>query len=191
MKESDIRRLKAVLLYILNRMPKNSRDVYHIVKTAFFAQKNHLVRYGTPMFKDEIVALQFGPVPSLVYNVLKVARGESAPYRFCDDKILARLSAPIDFQDETFSTKEHPDMDCLSQSNVECLDAAIAQVSAMNFDTLMQKTHGQEWSRAYHCDDSHKMNEVNIAQESGASEDMLEYLSYSMELDKMMDDKCN
>ena len=110
MRESDIRRLKAVLLYILSRMPKNSRDVYHIVKTAFFAQKNHLVKYGIPMFNDSIVALQFGPVPSLVYNILKVARGDSSPYRFCDDRVLGRISAVIECQDENFSALEAPDM---------------------------------------------------------------------------------
>ncbi len=191
MKESDIRRLKAVLLYILKRMPKDSRDVYHIVKTAFFAQKNHLVQYGIPMYNDEIVALQFGPVPSLVYNVLKVARGESAPYKFCDDKLLARLSAPIDFQDEIFSTNEDPDMDCLSRSSVECLDAAIDQVSKMGFGELKHETHGSEWSRAFNNDGSHRMEEVNIAKENGASEEMLDYLSRSMELDKMMNDKCS
>lgn len=31
--------MKAVLLYILNKMPDGTRDVYHIVKTAFYAQK--------------------------------------------------------------------------------------------------------------------------------------------------------
>ena len=191
MRESDIRRLKAVLLYILSRMPKNSRDVYHIVKTAFFAQKNHPVKYGIPMFNDSIVALQFGPVPSLVYNILKVARGDSSPYKFCDDRVLGRVSAVIECQDENFSALEAPNMNCLSKSNVECLDAAISEVSKMDFDTLMEKTHGGEWARAYNNEVSHRMDELNIARENGASKEIMEYLSYSIGLDEMIDGKCN
>lgn len=190
MTELDIRRLKAVILYILNGMAPDCRDVYHIVKTAFFAQKSHLVEYGVPMFNDSIVALQFGPVPSLIYNVLKVARGDSKPYKFCDDRVLARLSAPIEFKDEIFSTSEKPDMSCLSKSSIECLDSAIRRVSGMDFRTLKDETHrSEEWNRAYEAGGSHKMDEINIARESGASQEILDYLSDSMALDKMIDGK--
>ena len=74
MRESDIQRIKAALLYILNKMPEGSNDIYHIVKSAYYAQREHLIRYGIPLFRDSICALKFGPVPSLIYNVLKVAR---------------------------------------------------------------------------------------------------------------------
>lgn len=185
MKELDIQRIKAVLLYILNKMPEGSRDVYHIVKAAFYAQKNHFVKYALPLFNDKIVALQFGPVPSLIYNILRVSRGDAAPYRFCDDRLLVRISSAIDFQDETFSAREKADMDCLSASNIECLDEAINQVSQMGFDNLVKDTHGKEWKRAY-TNDSHVMDNLNIAKENGASEEILSYLSDALELDETL-----
>lgn len=185
MKESDIQRIKAVLLYILNKMPSGSNDIYHIVKAAFYAQKEHFVNYGLPLFNDKIIALKFGPVPSLVYNVLRVARGDSDPYRFCDDRLLSRLSAPIDFDAEYFYTTINPDMSCLSNSAIECLDSAIHQVSTMGFVELKNDTHGVEWSRAYNSRESHQMDDINIAREGGASQDMLQYLADTLEWDKM------
>ena len=186
MKELEIQRLKAALIYILSNMPAECRDVYHIVKTAFYAQKEHLIRYALPLFNDKIVALQFGPVPSLIYNILRVARGETAPYRFCDDRVLARISESIDYNEEIFSTSAKADMECLSRSNVECLNIAIGIVSKMGFGQLMNRTHGDEWYRAFHSA-NHEMNDLNIAKEGGASDDVLEYLADSLKLDKMID----
>lgn len=187
MREADIQRIEAVLLYILNRMPEGTRDVYHIVKTAFFAQKNHFVKYALPLFNDRISALPFGPVPSLMYNILRVARGESAPYRFGDNRVLARVSAAIDYEAESFTANRQPDMECLSKSNIECLDEAIAEVSHMRFDKLMAKTHGPEWTRAFQNSACHQMDDLNIARENGANNEVLAYLADSLNLDKELD----
>ena len=175
------------MLYILNKMPDGTRDVYHIVKTAFYAQKNHFVKYALPLFNDRISALPFGPVPSLMYNILRVARGESQPYRFCDDRVLSRIAATINYQDESFTANEQPDMECLSKSNIECLDEAIKEVSRMKFDKLMANTHGAEWTRAFYKSTNHKMDDLNIARENGASEEVLGYLADSLAINELLD----
>lgn len=187
MREPDIQRIKAVMLYILNKMPDGTRDVYHIVKTAFYAQKNHFVKYALPLFNDRISALPFGPVPSLMYNILRVARGESQPYRFCDDRVLSRIAATINYQDESFTANEQPDMECLSKSNIECLDEAIKEVSRMKFDKLMANTHGAEWTRAFYNSTNHKMDDLNIARENGASQEVLGYLADSLAINELLD----
>lgn len=69
--KDDILVIKAVLLYILTHSKDGKRDIYSLVKAAYYAQQNHLARYGTPLFKDCICALPFGPVPSNIYNILK------------------------------------------------------------------------------------------------------------------------
>lgn len=186
MRESDIQKIKAVLLYILDKMPKDRCDVYHIVKTAFYAQKYHFVRYALPLFKDDITALQFGPVPSLIYNALKVARGQQDAYHFCDKHTLDTLSSAINFKDEFFSAKEKADMESLSKSNIECLDEAILQVKDMAFSELMEATHDKEWHRAYHSSNNHTMDNINIARENGADESTISYLSESLEIDQMI-----
>lgn len=176
--------MKAVLLYILKKMPDGSRDVYHIVKTAFYAQKNHFVKYALPLYNDNISALPFGPVPSTIYNILRVSRGDSTPYKYCDYHVLSRISAVIAYQDESFSTIEQPDIECLSKSNIECLDEAIKEVSGMKFDELMYATHGDEWTRAFNNPSNHNMDNINIAKENGASDEALQYLAESLDFEK-------
>ena len=112
--KDDILVIKAVLLYILTHSEDGKRDIYSLVKAAYYAQQNHLARYGTPLFKDCICALPFGPVPSNIYNILKMARGDSRvlDYHKADDMHLA--SDAIAFENERFSAKERPDMDFLS-----------------------------------------------------------------------------
>ena len=104
-----------------------------------------------------------------------------------DNRVLSRIAAAIDYQDESFTANEQPDMECLSKSNIECLDEAIGEVSRMRFDKLMAKTHGAEWTRAFHNPTSHKMDDLSIARESGASEEVLAYLADSLEIDKALD----
>ncbi len=187
MQKIDIQRIKAVLLYILNKMPDRRRDVYYIVKTAFCAQKNHLVEYAIPLFNDNIVALPFGPVPSLIYNILRVARGDRSPYRFCDKEVLSQVVDTISYQDESFSAKEMYDIECLSISNIKCLDAAIDEISNMGFGEIMDKTHGNEWDRAYHDGGNRIMSNLAIAKENGASDEILTYLSETLYFDKVSD----
>lgn len=47
--KDDILVIKAVLLYILTHSNDGQRDIYSLVKTAYYAQQNHLAQYGTPL----------------------------------------------------------------------------------------------------------------------------------------------
>ena len=113
-----------------------NRGMYTISSRRLSMHRKPFRKYALPLFNDRISALPFGPVPSLMYNILRVARGESQPYRFCDDRVLSRIAAAIDYQDESFTANEQPDMECLSKSNIECLDEAIGEVSRMRFDKV-------------------------------------------------------
>lgn len=74
MNQDTAQTIKSVILYIIKNSNEDKRDVYGIVKTAYFAQQNHLAEYGTPIFEDRIAALKFGPVPSFEYDVLNYSR---------------------------------------------------------------------------------------------------------------------
>lgn len=173
----DIFVIKAVLLYVLTHSEDGKRDIYSLVKAAYYAQQNHLARYGTPLFKDYICALPFGPVLSNIYNILKMARGDSRvlDYHKADDMHLA--SDAIAFENERFSAKERPDMVFLSLSDIECLNYGISKVAGMSFSQIMDDTHGQEWSRAFNSGTFLKeMDIMNISKEGNASDDALQYL---------------
>ena len=127
MKKDDILTMKAVLLYIIRNSSENRRDVYSIVKTAYYAQQLHFAEWGLPIFNDKISALPFGPVPSTLYNILKLARGDEQERFYLQKSGADIIAEAIGFKDESFSTKEDPDMDYLSESDIECLDKAIAK----------------------------------------------------------------
>lgn len=183
--KDDILVIKAVLLYILTHSNDGQRDIYSLVKTAYYAQQNHLAQYGTPLFKDCICALPFGPVPSNIYNVLKMASGDSNElnYHRSDDMYLA--SDAINFKSGRYSAKEDPNMDFLSKSDIESLNYGIEKVAKMSFNQIKEDTHGMEWNRAFNSKSSLKeMNLLNIAKEGDASSDALRYLEDFLETDR-------
>ena len=183
--KDDILVIKAVLLYILTHSNDGQRDIYSLVKTAYYAQQNHLAQYGPPLFKDCICALPFGPVPSNIYNVLKMASGDSNElnYHRSDDMHLA--SDAINFKSGRYSAKEDPNMDFLSKSDIESLNYGIEKVAKMSFNQIKEDTHGMEWNRAFNSKSSLKeMNLLNIAKEGDASSDALRYLEDFLETDR-------
>lgn len=181
--EDDVQVIKAVLLYIISRSSEMHRDVYSIVKTAYYAQQTRLVKYLSPMFEDSIIALKFGPVPSGIYNILKLARGEERERAYLRESGLDTVSDSIGFESESFYAKEEPDLDYLAPIDIECLDEAIAKVAAMNFSKIKNDTHGKEWRRAWNSTSPTKtMSYLNIARDGGASKEEVEYLREKFEI---------
>ena len=187
MNREDALTLKAVVLYILkNCSDLVSRNVYYIVKVAFVAQQKHLAKYLCPLYEDKITALQFGPVPSSIYDALKIARGDANALYFHRNDDLHLLYDSISFSEEVFSANEEPDMNYLSPSAIECINDALKEVSAMSFDEIVNATHGEEWERAYNNPGSKQMNYLAIAKEGGADDFSLSYLEESLELDGLL-----
>ena len=187
MSREDTLVLKAVVLYILkNSTSSMKHSVYHLVKTAFLAQQKHLAKYLCPMFNDRIVALQFGPVPSDIYNALKIARGDDKARSFNLNEHLHLVYDAVAFDEEAFEALEEPDLDYLFDASVECLDEALRQVSEMSFEKILNVTHKGEWLRAYENPVDKTMNYIAIAEEGGADEASLAYLKESMDVDAML-----
>lgn len=179
--------MKAILLYILNKWNGTQPcDVYHIVKTVFYAQKHHLARYMCPLYHDKIIALPYGPAPSAMYDSLKIARGDELAKYYHQRDGLAEVSSSIHFSNEVFGTNEKPDMRYLSPSQVECLDVALDEVGKMDFNEILNNTHQEEWRRAINDPVSKEMDPVVIAKEAGADEAALDYLKENLEIDKVL-----
>lgn len=176
---SDILTIKAVLLYILERIPDTKRSVYFVVKTAFYAQRNHLAQWGTPLLEDDICALPFGPVPSTTYDILKGVRGKEL-----QDTRLIDAAKSIYLSNEDFFPTESADMDYLSKSAIDCINQALAEISQKSFAEILDTTHeSQEYLDAYKYGKGLKiMNPINIARDAGADEGMQEYISEYYEL---------
>ena len=69
---------------------------------------------------------------------------------------------------------------------MECLNAAVEMANRMTFDEVVRTTHKGEWYKAFNNPVSHVMDDISIAKEAGISQDGLEYLKYSLDLDKLL-----
>jgi uncharacterized phage-associated protein len=130
----DVEKAVEALLYIAEQVP----DTYTALKVLYFADKDHLSKYGRLICSDSYVAMLHGPVPSGTYDLIKYARGDG----------FFLLDVPIQ---EAFAVQGNDiipcrkaNLDFLSESDIECLDIAIEQYGRMSFGQLRQISHNEE-----------------------------------------------
>jgi uncharacterized phage-associated protein len=120
-----------VLLYAAEKSP----NIYNALKVLYYADREHLTKYGRLICGDSYVAMSHGAVPSGAYDLIKYARGDG----------LCWSSIPIEeaFTVQGYNIVPHrrANLDLLSESDVECLDAAIAQYGHLSFRKLRAICH--------------------------------------------------
>lgn len=62
----EISKIKAMVLYILKESG-GTLDFITLFKNMYFSQREFLVKFGRPLFKDSFRAVKLGPVPSFTY----------------------------------------------------------------------------------------------------------------------------
>src|SRR5437764_14379117 len=65
-----------VILYILQKIGGKA-DFIKIFKILYFSDQKHLARFGRAISNDDYVAMNHGPVPSNVYDIFKILKGQS------------------------------------------------------------------------------------------------------------------
>ena len=139
--EFDPDKAVEAILYIANRV--QDPGFHRISKILYFADKEHLSRYGRLICGDHYVAMKHGPVPSGIYDIFKHVRGDG-------------IYCPVQHAQEAFGVEaDHCvvpyrdfDPDALSDSERECLDVAIKEYRDLNFHTLTQRSHDGAWEAA-------------------------------------------
>lgn len=64
------------ILYSLQQLGGKT-DMHKLCKILYYADQRHLSMYGRSITGDTYIAMQFGPVPSCVDDILKALRGDS------------------------------------------------------------------------------------------------------------------
>ncbi len=130
------------LTYIATRWP--AITAFFASKVLFFAEKNHLNRYGRPIVGDTFIAMPNGPVPSTLYDFIKGKLDQAGD----PEAIMGALAIERDPYPRVKAQRE-PVMDTLSSSDVECLDDAIAFCRGKTFGSLSGLTHQERaWLNA-------------------------------------------
>lgn len=153
----DQQKLVEIILYIGNRI-KNP-TILKICKILYFADLDHLQRFGRFISRDNYVAMKHGPVPSMSYNILKEARKfgtYNEDFKIQDAKKLALI--------------READLDEFSESDVESLDYAINKFGKCSVGNLVDISHDQAWNKVTKSgqifDDDSAPNMMPLALES-------------------------
>ena len=121
-----------------------SVDLHTALKACYFADKDHLNRYGRPVFGAQYRAMPFGPVPLEIYEMAK-----------CEPMWLAELGVndlPWRLTGYTLTANpainEEPDLGVFSQSDQAALAHGIDTSVGLTFDQRTAATHGADWQAA-------------------------------------------
>lgn len=132
-----------IILYVAGRV--RDPGFHRVSKILYFADREHLAAYGRFICGDSYVAMKHGPVPSGAYDILKFVRG---------DEIAFPCSIP--HAKDSFRVENgklivpyrEANQEQLSESEKECLNAAIAKYGEMSFGKLTDISHDQAWQSA-------------------------------------------
>jgi uncharacterized phage-associated protein len=113
--------------------------MYNALKVLYFADKDHLGRYGRLIYGDSYVAMRHGPVPSAAYDIIKCARGDG----ICPAQVPAQELLSVSAAHQITPLRE-ADLRTLSESEVECLDAAIERYGQLPFGELQRLCHADK-----------------------------------------------
>ena len=137
----DVEKLVASLCFFASNT--KGLDKLKAAKLLYFADKYHLLKYGRPILGDTYFHLDYGPVPSVSLDIMNEA---IAPYRLDipqeNLKLLKDyLKVDPDKKHPVFEVKKQPDLDVLSESEVEALQETIKVYGGYTGPKLIDLTH--------------------------------------------------
>lgn len=125
-----------VILYVSSKITRPSNK-YWVLKAIYFADKDHLHKYGRFVYGDQHMAMKHGPVPQKAYSMIE------------NEKISEAVGRASTMPKKLFSVKDDntvvplvaADLSVFSKSDLECLDRAIEAVSNLSFGQLKKLSH--------------------------------------------------
>lgn len=122
--------IESVLWVIQN----GESNMYNVWKILFAAEKYHLNKYGRPITGDQYVAMEFGTVPSWLYDAAKIKRPGMGFIKNANSLIAERS----------------PMTDHLSESDLEALNHGLNEYVGLDFKAVMDKNHEEPaWKKNY------------------------------------------
>ena len=167
----DYEKALNVLLYVVGQL---GMPGYHqTFKTLYFAEQHSLVRYGSAIVGDGFVKMEAGPVPSEIYNMVKIADGRNQDKRLDANYIQSVRERIRAIKPNNLQALVAPDLDFLAETEKECLDEAIEFCRNRSYQDLKDISHDAAWDAASM---SSFMDTLKIAAAGGADDVTLKYL---------------
>lgn len=121
------------ILWLVERRP--GFDIYHIVKAAYFADKYHIAAYGRPICGDIYSAGPYGPLPQVMYGLLKHDPLELLALEGNGD-----VPFTVGQRFQVIGTRG-PNLRKLSKTDVEALEVGFEHVRDRSFNAIYDETH--------------------------------------------------
>jgi uncharacterized phage-associated protein len=147
----NINTQKAVesLLWVIK---KGESNIYNIMKILFAAEKYHLNTYGRPITGDKYIAMEYGTVPSWIFDATKLER-----------PCLGFIKV-----ENTLTADREPDLNYFSESDIEALEKGFNEYAGKSFSEVLKKNHDEiAWKNAYEKRGSNNSADIDF-------EDMIE-----------------
>jgi uncharacterized phage-associated protein len=171
----------AILYFAQSGMPEFTKG--KLCKLLFLSDKLHLVRYGRPITGDSYAAMEHGPIPSCVLDILDAIEGGTTR---TDEavELAAALNLDRRFQYPRLTAAQRPSVKNLSESDMEVLNEIIREFGMRSFTQLRHLTHDMPayekvWEDPDRCGGSVRMRFEDFFDEdeaalAGVLEEMIE-----------------
>lgn len=106
---------------------------YNLLKVIFEADKYHLNKYARPVTGDRYVKMEFGTVPSMIYDLVKV-----------NPITQAIGNIPLKRQQHDIISATPPDLELFSESDIEALDAGFSKYGSLPFGEVKRINHEEK-----------------------------------------------
>lgn len=126
---------------LVERMP--GITPFYVAKVFYFADKEHLLDFGRPISGDRYVAMNNGPVPSAIYDIIK-------QNEFLEDWIVDEFTNRICKVGLKMTPKLPFVARALSRSDQEYLISSLNVYGHMTFGALTELSHKEKgWRDAW------------------------------------------
>lgn len=170
-KKSDIARFLAPALFVLNKAG-TKLDKHKLFKILYFADKEHVSKYGRTLMGDNYIAMANGPVPSRLFDYIRVLEGKS--FMPVTEEFKNELAGYLWVEAPYYVVGlQNADTDFLSKNAIRFLLNSIENNISKNFDQLTVESHDAAWKAA---EGNSEMSVTEIAKAAGVKDEMIRYI---------------
>lgn len=113
---------------------KGKINQYNLLKALFFAEVEHLNRYGRPIVGDTYQAMKYGTVPSLVRDL--IIQNSLLMKQYGIRKLPFHIN-----KSNIIEGNRAPDLRFFSKSDIGCLEISFQKYGKMPFGKLCEENH--------------------------------------------------
>jgi uncharacterized phage-associated protein len=136
----DVEKLVQAIAYLSER-GVTGLDKLKIFKLLFLADKRHLLEIGRPILGDVYSCMDWGPVPSRTYDIIRNVIDADPRKRAAENLFAEYFTIERDRGHPALVAKKTPDLDVFSDSEIAALDEVIAKYGHLSGADLRDLTH--------------------------------------------------